>query len=490
MLDQAWAGGSVVARSKAVLFFFFFQAEDGIRDGRVTGVQTCALPISVKLDALVAVPPRLVTPTGPIGVTSRGGTATSASNFTVITQPPPTIYSFTPSQGRSGTVITLMGQNFDPAPANNQVRFNGVSAAVLSATTTTLLATVSPAATSGVISVTTAGGTAQSATTFGVIPITSLSITPALATLPVGATQQVRAIAAFADQTTLDVTSFTTWVSSNAAVASMTSGGLTQGAALGSATIIGFFDILTASGSVQVIAESGSGPLPPDPATVASPIDRTVTTSVGDATAFLYTGANPIQTGVAPGTITVARAAVLRGTVRGRDGFPLPGVIVTILNHPEFGQTLTRPDGLFDLAVNGGGQLTVNYVKVGLLPLQRQANVPWQDYVVVPDVVMIPVDPQVTAVTLAGATTIQVARGSAVADADGTRQATLLFAPGTQATMTMPGGGTQPLSTMSVHATEYTVGPTGPSAMPAGLPPNSLYTYAVEYTVDEALNAG
>src|SRR4051794_41674795 len=28
-----------------VLFFFFFQAEDGIRDGRVTGVQTCALPI-------------------------------------------------------------------------------------------------------------------------------------------------------------------------------------------------------------------------------------------------------------------------------------------------------------------------------------------------------------------------------------------------------------------------------------------------------------
>src|SRR5207245_7212955 len=27
-------------------FFFFFQAEDGIRDATVTGVQTCALPIS------------------------------------------------------------------------------------------------------------------------------------------------------------------------------------------------------------------------------------------------------------------------------------------------------------------------------------------------------------------------------------------------------------------------------------------------------------
>src|SRR5207302_3536968 len=29
-----------------LFFFFFFQAEDGIRDFHVTGVQTCALPIS------------------------------------------------------------------------------------------------------------------------------------------------------------------------------------------------------------------------------------------------------------------------------------------------------------------------------------------------------------------------------------------------------------------------------------------------------------
>src|SRR6266487_5219138 len=34
--------------------FFFFQAEDGIRDGRVTGVQTCALPISPLLAHLEA----------------------------------------------------------------------------------------------------------------------------------------------------------------------------------------------------------------------------------------------------------------------------------------------------------------------------------------------------------------------------------------------------------------------------------------------------
>src|SRR5256886_11132086 len=34
--------------SRGVCVFFFFQAEDGIRDLTVTGVQTCALPISLR----------------------------------------------------------------------------------------------------------------------------------------------------------------------------------------------------------------------------------------------------------------------------------------------------------------------------------------------------------------------------------------------------------------------------------------------------------
>ena len=36
-----------------VLFFFFFQAEDGIRDYKVTGVQTCALPISSVVEVVL-----------------------------------------------------------------------------------------------------------------------------------------------------------------------------------------------------------------------------------------------------------------------------------------------------------------------------------------------------------------------------------------------------------------------------------------------------
>src|SRR3989441_9734154 len=39
-------------------FFFFFQAEDGIRDKLVTGVQTCALPISLTVPGSSASAPR------------------------------------------------------------------------------------------------------------------------------------------------------------------------------------------------------------------------------------------------------------------------------------------------------------------------------------------------------------------------------------------------------------------------------------------------
>src|SRR5437660_2387287 len=39
-------GSCMYANARIFIFlFFFFQAEDGIRDGHVTGVQTCALPI-------------------------------------------------------------------------------------------------------------------------------------------------------------------------------------------------------------------------------------------------------------------------------------------------------------------------------------------------------------------------------------------------------------------------------------------------------------
>ena len=162
-----------------------------------------------------------------------------------------------------------------------------------------------------------------------------------------------------------------------------------------------------------------------------------------------------------------------------RSGAPLPGVRITILDHPEFGQTLTRVDGMFDLAVNGGGPLTIDYTMAGYLPAQRQVITPWQDYVRVPDVALIPLDTNVTTIA-ANAGTMQVHQSTVSTDSDGSRNATLLFPAGTTATMVMADGTTQPLTNFNVRASEYTVGPDGPMAMPGELPPTSGYTYAVE----------
>lgn len=233
------------------------------------------------------------------------------------------------------------------------------------------------------------------------------------------------------------------------------------------------------------------GEIPPDPSTVAPPLSQTATTDLRSATAFLYSGLNPIQTGVAPGTITPVRAAVLRGTVLNSAGTPIAGVAISILNHAEFGQTRTRADGWFDLAVNGGGLLTVKYDNPGYLPVQRQVQTPWQDYVVLPDVVLVQPDSNATTIDLSAAIPFQVARGSVITDADGTRQATLLFPQGTTATMVLADGTTQSLGPLlHIRATEYTVGSTGRSAMPGDMPPTDAYAYATEFSVDEAVAAG
>jgi RHS repeat-associated protein len=238
----------------------------------------------------------------------------------------------------------------------------------------------------------------------------------------------------------------------------------------------------------SVTREEPEPDLPPDPSTRATAIKQTEISNLASSTAFLYTGTDPIQTGVAAGTIQLLRAAVIRGKVADRTGAPLGGVQITILNHPEFGQTLSRADGRFDLAVNGGGDLTVNYAKGGHLPAQRTTAVAWQGYSEVDSVILVPLDTAVTPIDFGEAT--EVARGSLVSDDDGARQATVLFESDNQATMVLPDGSTQPLTTLNVRATEYTVGDQGPAAMPAQLPAASAYTYAVELSVDEAISAG
>lgn len=222
-----------------------------------------------------------------------------------------------------------------------------------------------------------------------------------------------------------------------------------------------------------------------------SDIAPRIATPFGDSLAFLYSGDNRLQVGVEEDAIDPKRVAVLRGRVFDRGKNPLPGVKVCLLNDGKFGETQTRSDGVFDFVVNGGGNLTVCYKKDGYLPLQRKVQPDWHNFAWLPDVTLIPAADKVINVDLNGMETeIAVVRGSEVSDEDGKRQATLFIPTGTVAEMVFRDGSTKPMDELSIRMTEYTVGESGPSAMPAELPENIGYTYCLNLSADEADAAG
>src|SRR2546426_5765331 len=68
----------LTSNGSPLVLFFFFQAEDGIRDYKVTGVQTCALPIlpalrSARQDELELVLPREAQRRGDVAPSVRHG---------------------------------------------------------------------------------------------------------------------------------------------------------------------------------------------------------------------------------------------------------------------------------------------------------------------------------------------------------------------------------------------------------------------------------
>lgn len=89
---------------------------------------------------------------------------------------PPTIASFFPTEGTPGTTVEITGTNFSATASENTVKFNGTSASVSSATATKLTVSVPNGATSGKISVTVDGQTAQSSTDFTVLDPPTISI--------------------------------------------------------------------------------------------------------------------------------------------------------------------------------------------------------------------------------------------------------------------------------------------------------------------------
>lgn len=209
-----------------------------------------------------------------------------------------------------------------------------------------------------------------------------------------------------------------------------------------------------------------------------------------DKVSFLFTGDQPYQCDLEKDELKIKTISVIRGKITGRDGRPIKNVAVSIANNQKYGFSYSREDGWFDLAVNGDEDLTVHYQKDGYIPIQRKIIPEINRYDFIDDVVMIQLDHNKAVIDLQNSTEVQVARGSEVSDEDGIRQATMLFKPGTKVNLTYKDGRKVALDQITVRATEFTVGENGPAAMPGILPSASGYTYAVELSADEVLDAG
>lgn len=202
-----------------------------------------------------------------------------------------------------------------------------------------------------------------------------------------------------------------------------------------------------------------------------------------ESVSFLYSAGSPVQVGVVTSSLDTARAAVVRGRVVGRDWTAIANDTVQVLLHPEYGRTLTRNDGRFDLVVNGGGPLTLRFTKPGYLEVQRRVNPPPQEFFDLSDVAIIG---KSSRLSVADSAATLVARGRFASDANGDRDARLVFPRGIVAKVAKSTGDTVNITTMHVRITEYTIGQDGPKAMPANLPPSSAYTYCIDARLNEA----
>uniref|UniRef100_A0A8D0C2V1 Teneurin-1 n=1 Tax=Salvator merianae TaxID=96440 RepID=A0A8D0C2V1_SALMN len=82
------------------------------------------------------------------------------------------------------------------------------------------------------------------------------------------------------------------------------------------------------------------------------------------------------------------RACVVRGQVVAVDGTPLVGVNVSFQDHSDYGYTISRQDGSFDLVALGGISVTLVFDRSPFLSVKRTLWLSWNRFIVVDKVVM------------------------------------------------------------------------------------------------------
>ena len=106
---------------------------------------------------------------------------------------------------------------------------------------------------------------------------------------------------------------------------------------------------------------------------------------------FLIEGDKSVQSYSKPESYNERRAAVIRGQVVTLTGEGIIGVRVSVdrsRGASNYGFTLTRPGGWFDMLVNGGGAVTLQFQRSPFKPLTRTSYIPWNQIHVIEPVVM------------------------------------------------------------------------------------------------------
>ena len=261
---------------------------------------------SVSSDSQITTTVPSAATTGPISVTTSAGTATSASSFTVTaSRVAPAISSFSPTSGAVGTNVTINGSGFTGATS---VKFNGLDGAFILNSDSQITATVPNGATSGPISVTTAGGTATSTDSFTVtvaaVAPTITSFTPTSG--PVGTTVTINGTG-FSGATTVkfkNLAATFSVVSDSQITATVPAGASTGKISVttpgGTATSASSFTVTSAPGAPTI---SGFSP-------TSGSVGASVT-----ITGSGFTGATSVTFDGISATFTVASASQISATV-------------------------------------------------------------------------------------------------------------------------------------------------------------------------------
>jgi RHS repeat-associated protein len=176
--------------------------------------------------------------------------------------------------------------------------------------------------------------------------------------------------------------------------------------------------------------------------------------------------------------------ALVRGVVKNSAGTVLSGVKISVVNHPEFGSTETLASGEFFLVVEGGAPLTIRAENTGMLPADRPTNPPWGGTDFVDEIRLITLDPAVTTVTFAnpgGTWAWGTNIPASTAEPNSARRAAVFFPNN----VVVSAGGSS-LASAKFRVTEFTVGASGRARMPAPIAENTMYTYASEFSLEDA----